>query len=308
MHYASGDIFSGCNQTTSKACAQKYIKHPENSIIEFPETGSLPNEAIVHIFSLQPGDSKEDFDPKLNIQYGIWGKHGSCPNVCLFLFPQEKESFTVCSQFKAECMGVKECNSHGYQDSSGTNVGVQSLIPFIDSAEQEVFMKILGFFCALMQNGCLFNLEMEPGDLDDGESDKEDASEDASEPPFIFYETLCDIRSIKQDTPKCNGKLVFQQDHFGHSFIQCKKCQKGHRAHLIICNLNEFNLNYLHALFEEDFPKILGFEKRAASAGYGPLIPCNFVSGILAMIEENASLPHEQVYVHCAEKHDILGE
>ncbi|KIJ23167.1 hypothetical protein M422DRAFT_276315 [Sphaerobolus stellatus SS14] len=30
--------------------------------------------------------------------------------------------------------------------------------------------------------------------------------------------------------------------------------------------------------------------------------------GILAMIEENASLPHEQVYVRCAEKHDIPGE
>ncbi|KIJ38662.1 hypothetical protein M422DRAFT_258537 [Sphaerobolus stellatus SS14] len=131
-----------------------------------------------------------------------------------------------------------------------------------------------------MQNGCLFNLEMEPGDLDDGESDKEDVSEDASEPPFIFYEALCDIHSIKQDTPKCNGKLVFQQDHFGHSFIQCEKCQKGHRAHLIIRNLNEFNLNYLHALFEEDLPKILGFEKRAASAGYGSLIPCYFVSGM----------------------------
>ncbi|KIJ36290.1 hypothetical protein M422DRAFT_261437 [Sphaerobolus stellatus SS14] len=279
--YTSEDIHSGHNRTTYKARAQKFIQHPENAIVEYPETGSFNGEAIVHIFPLPPGTSQEDFDPKLNIQYGIWGKHGSRPNVRLFLFPQEDKSFPLCSQFKAECMAVKKCSYLGHPDFSSSILGGQPIPPFVDSAEREVFMKTLGLFCALMQNGCLFNPEIDNSDSDDEEENEEDVSDTECTPksPLLFYEALCDICSIKGNIPRCKGKLIFRKDKFGHSFIQCGKRRKGHLAHLIIHNLNEINLEYLHALLEDNLPRILEFEKQAAGAGYGPLFPCNFISG-----------------------------
>ncbi|KIJ38133.1 hypothetical protein M422DRAFT_259286 [Sphaerobolus stellatus SS14] len=281
--YTSEDIYFGRNRTTIKAEAQKFIRHPKNGIVEYPETGSFQGEAVVHIFPLQLGASKEDFDPKLNIQYGIWGKHGSQPNTRLFLFPQENESFTLCNQFKAECMAVKKCSYSGRPAYDVSNLGMEQISPFVDSAEREVFMKTLGFFCSLLQNGCLFNPEIDQCDSDDEaeDDDYDGIFEDTghgSESPSVLYEVLCDIRSIKQDVPRCKGKLVFRKDNFGHSFIQCEKRRKGHQAHLIIRNLNEFNLEYLHALFEDNLPIILEFEKQAAAAGYGPLFPCSFVS------------------------------
>ena len=76
-------------------------------------------------------------------------------------------------------------------------------------------MKTLGFFCALMQNGCLFDPERDSEFI--GESDEE---EDSPEDPLKFYEALCNVRSCKKATPRCSGKLVFKQNSFGRSFIQ----------------------------------------------------------------------------------------
>ncbi|KIJ34590.1 hypothetical protein M422DRAFT_263371 [Sphaerobolus stellatus SS14] len=244
--YTPEDIHSSHNRTTYKTHAQKFIQRPENAIVDIRRLEALT----------------EDFDPKLNIQYGIWGKHGSRPNVRLFLFPQEDRSFPLCSQFKAECMAVKKCSYLGHPDFSSSILGGQPIPPFVDSAEREVFMKTLGLFCALMQNGCLFNPEIDNSDSDDEEENEEDVSDTECTPksPLLFYEALCDICSIKGNIPRCKGKLIFRKDKFGHSFIQCEKRRKGHLAHLIIHNLNEINLEYFHTLFEDDLPRILEFE------------------------------------------------
>ncbi|KIJ27165.1 hypothetical protein M422DRAFT_271718 [Sphaerobolus stellatus SS14] len=146
----------------------------------------------------------------------------------------------------------------------------------VDSSQQEVFMKTLVFFCALMQNGCLFNPEIGVGSEDESDDGDED---DSPESPLIFYEALSDIQSRKPgDVRKCNRKLVFKVDEFGRSFIQCENHQKGHRAHLIIHSLNEFDLEYLCALCTDELEKIMHIEESARREGYGPLVACNFVS------------------------------
>ncbi|KIJ39135.1 hypothetical protein M422DRAFT_258014 [Sphaerobolus stellatus SS14] len=299
------EILAGRNRTTSQGYTQKFIRHPENVIVEYPETGNLSSEAVAHIFPYQP-DEQEDFDPKLNIQYGIWGKHGSRKNVRLFLLSEEEEKpLPISHQFKGECMGVKKCAYTGILPTLSVNVqhpSSGSMRKFVDSAQHEVFMKTLGFFCALMQNGCLFNPEVE----EDEDEDSED-EEDTPESTLLFYESLSDIRSRKPgDIQKCDGKLVFKQDEFGHPFIQCENRQKGHQAHLIIRNLNEFNLEYLRALCTDELATIMDIEEKAGREGYGPLIP--WFEGILTMVEENSLLPPEQVYVRSAEKIDIPGE
>jgi len=46
---------------------------------------------------------------------------------------------------------------------------------------------------------------------------------------------------------------------------------------LILQNLNDFNIDYLQALFHDDRASINFHEEAAAEAGYGPLAPCKFV-------------------------------
>ncbi|KIJ47000.1 hypothetical protein M422DRAFT_249286 [Sphaerobolus stellatus SS14] len=101
--YTPNDILTGRNRTTQQGYVQKFVQHPENVIVEYPETGHSTNEAIAHIFPVSPEESGS-FDPKMNIQYGIWGKHGSRDNTRLFLMPQNTKGFTLCKKFKARCM------------------------------------------------------------------------------------------------------------------------------------------------------------------------------------------------------------
>ncbi|KIJ26158.1 hypothetical protein M422DRAFT_272789 [Sphaerobolus stellatus SS14] len=62
------------------------------------------------------------------------------------------------------------------------------------------------------------------------------------------------------------------------SIVRCENCWKGPKAHLFIRNLNEFNLEYLQALFSNILSLFLIIEKEARKLGYGPLLPCDFVS------------------------------
>ncbi|KIJ46297.1 hypothetical protein M422DRAFT_250346 [Sphaerobolus stellatus SS14] len=176
-------------------------------------------------------------------------------------------------------MGVKKCAYNSILQPTlfdAESAGSDLKPKVVDSSQREVFMKTLGFFCALMRNGCLFNPEIGEGLEDESDDGDED---DSPESPLIFYEALSDIRSRKPgDVRKCNGKLVFKVDEFRRYFIQCENHQKGHRAHLIICNLNEFDLEYLRALCTDELEKIMHIEESAGREGYGPLVACNFVS------------------------------
>jgi len=100
------------------------------------------------------------------------------------------------------------------------------LLQSVDTAAQEVFLKTLGFFCALVENGCPFNPElpeMKPTEDDrasgDGEAIEEE-EEEVTMPGSILYQKLCDIRSPESQDLHCKGRLVFRKDQFGRSFIQ----------------------------------------------------------------------------------------
>ncbi|KIJ32919.1 hypothetical protein M422DRAFT_265259 [Sphaerobolus stellatus SS14] len=142
-----------------------------------------------------------------------------------------------------------------------------------------------------MQNVCPFDPEYE-WELEN-EFDSQDTSD--SEHPLLFYERLRDTRcyTASSNLPKCKGKLIFRKNDFDQSFIQCENRRKGHKAHLIIRNLNEFNLEYLQALFSNNLSLILTIEKEARKLGYGPLLPCDFV---LATRDQKELCPHFHRY------------
>ena len=167
-------------------------------------------------------------------------------------------------------------------------------------SQQEVFLKTLAFYCALIERGCLFSTEMDSNthiSRDEDGTDNECAGdEDGSESMAAaeLYDILFDMRSRELTAARCNGQLMFRRDIYQRPFIQyvlytyliiletydfflrCERRKNGHRAHLILRNLNEFDLDYLQALIENNKRTIWTHEEAARKQGYGPLAPCNF--------------------------------
>ncbi|KAF8591037.1 hypothetical protein K439DRAFT_1650871 [Ramaria rubella] len=73
--------------------------------------------------------------------------------------------------------------------------------------------------------------------------------------------------------------------------MRCERHAKGQKAHIRLCNLNKFDLEYLQALLQNDVESVATHEINAKRAGYGPLAPCDFV----AAPHEQKTLCHESL-------------
>ena len=105
-------------------------------------------------------------------------------------------------------------------------------------AYREVFSKTLGFFCAVVENGCLFNPDdssvhldscfedgTEDSSSEDGTKcssfeDKADAIDLENSPATAAYQILLDGRSPLKTRMHCSGKMILRRDKFGQPFIQ----------------------------------------------------------------------------------------
>ena len=87
----------------TQTSAQKIIYHPPGAVVKFPETGFSENQAVAHVFPIPD----KVFDPKLNIQYSIWGNHGAHDNVTNFLLRNSTTGEPPkCRQFKLRCKSL----------------------------------------------------------------------------------------------------------------------------------------------------------------------------------------------------------
>ena len=94
----------------------------------------------------------------------------------------------------------------------------------------------------------------------------------------------------------CKGRVILKQDRFNHHFIQhvvsfllsssfdlglfcrCEHLMCHDQSHLVIHNLQEYNIDYLRALLENDEAEIYSFELKAERKGYGPRLCCSFLT------------------------------
>ncbi|RDB26058.1 hypothetical protein Hypma_006546 [Hypsizygus marmoreus] len=143
------------------------------------------------------------------------------------------------------------------------------------SAEEEIFMRTLAFFCLLSEKGCSFDADIDGDEFQLG-------SEDVQLDPELDSDSDSDagaqinVRAPLRPKERCNGKLGLFTNQYGRSSVRCRFRTKEDPAHLILRNLDEFNLLYLQALFENDHDQILRYEVTAKAQGYGPLFPCSF--------------------------------
>lgn len=81
----------------------------------------------------------------------------------------------------------------------------------------EVFMKTLGFYCALQDHGCSFS-SLHPECLDE-DPDSDSESQIVNPMPDNLVLVKKDCRSPCKNQ-KCRGELIICSDIYGHLFIR----------------------------------------------------------------------------------------
>ena len=328
----------------------RVVHHPLSTVVEYPEIGSVPNDSIVHIFTVNPNK----FDPpKASFQYSLGDSHGGCPRTICGLLHDQSDQCVMCKKLTTSCMspysfsssltqkiagkGLKVCSEHDPNILNITHsfvscIGIQmqtapSLSSTIDNASRVVFDKTLTLFSVLHEQGCSFRVSDKASQesdhlLDatslDSDSDLDGHSDSASDIGSDMDNLSMDNEENSHFGPHanfdrilqhfktswhgclphavCKGRVILKQDCFNHHFIQhvvsfllsssfdlglfcrCEHRMRHDQSHLVIRNLQEYNINYLRALLENDEAEIYSFELKAERKGYGPCLRYSFLT------------------------------
>ncbi|KAG1862305.1 hypothetical protein F4604DRAFT_1657854 [Suillus subluteus] len=265
--FTAEDHMQGRHRVTRKTSAHAIVEHPIGAIVEYPQTGRHANESIAHIFHIDPSTFTSTLRPKSSFQYSLGDGHGGqIIGKCLMLRDAGGQPVS-CAKLRTSCKGLKICSGRQHNISAHHFTNVSEVLAHHPSAlrprgpagtaDQELFEKTLAFFVALCLRGC------SPHSPTDGHNNNSTANTDI-------------VEDIKK---KCNGRLVMHFDAYNQPFIRCSLHSRIARSHLFIRNLQESDTCYLQALLDDDRHIITKCEQLAMSRGYGPLMPCSFVTG-----------------------------
>ncbi|KAG1727710.1 hypothetical protein EDB19DRAFT_1857471 [Suillus lakei] len=275
--FTADELSLKCDRVNRETCVQALIEHPLGAIVEYPETGACEDSSVAHIFNVNPNPD-HFINPKLNFQYSLGDGHGGWKNVQCYLLKGVTGKPVLCAKLTTSCKGLKLCSSHVSIDISSHHFTNRHKLTYInssplhtseDTAEREVFLKTISFFCALKEKGC--TLSLEDGILECESADLSEYDDDADiEGKF---DRIARASRRPQKHKACKGALVLVFDKFNQPLIRCKHFLPSQRAHLVLRNLQEYDIPYLRALLDDDQQQIHVFETRAQSFGYGPLVP-----------------------------------
>ncbi|KAF8974325.1 hypothetical protein BDZ97DRAFT_11979 [Flammula alnicola] len=257
------------NQVNRQSYIDALVDHPLGSIVEYPETGEGPNISVGHRFSVNPDDF---LHPKLSIQYSLGDIHGTRQHVeCRLLRNTGSGTGVSCKNEKISCKGLKICEKF----SPDSHTAFHS-----PTADEEVFNKTLAFFCALSNKGCSFDVAIDGEDFSNIANDEEnDAGWDTdSEDSENLRQPPRDCRYHGETGNFCKGKIRMYNDQYSRPFIRCQHRKSTDTAHLIIRNLDEFEISYLRALLDDDKAVIHDYETQALKLDYGPRMRCSYTA------------------------------
>ena len=244
-YFTQEELQNGCNHVTRITSAHKIIEHPVNAIDKYPETGENLGECIAHVFNVDP-DSFTSIHPKASFQYSLGDGHGGREGRCLML--KDSRDWPVqCNILQTSCKchycyilicvhailgkGLKLCSAWPHNDDShhlvsratiAADRSYASQLTSSNTAEKEVFLKTLGFFCALKERGCPFTLE------DVSHAEDISGPVDAGLTCDQYMENIdvvLDDGALPSSRcpsakPHCQGKLVMEIDTYNQPFIR----------------------------------------------------------------------------------------
>ncbi|KAF9232988.1 hypothetical protein BU15DRAFT_66970 [Melanogaster broomeanus] len=290
--YSLCEIRQGLNRINRKTSASAVVEHPTGAIVEYPQTGAIPGQGIAHIFNVDPTTFSPAYHPKASFQYSLGDGHGGHQSVQCLMLRDEQGWPVQCQVLKTSCKGLKICSArirdeahHHFTNHEEISAQLlQSSSRSSDhSAEKEVFMKTLGFFCALQEKGCPFasddisasvsgRTHDSPSDAtgnDDGRSNEGVSCTQYIDNIDVVVDGGSSRLSRRPNVKHCQGKLVMENDKYNQPFIR----------------LQEYDTRYLRALLEDDWQTINGCERTAKRDGYAHQPNPNYVlTGTVALI------------------------
>ncbi|KAG1841105.1 hypothetical protein DFJ58DRAFT_732557 [Suillus subalutaceus] len=258
--FTAEDHMQGWHCVTHKTSAHAIVEHPIGAIVEYPQTGRHADESIAHIFHIDPSMFTSTLHPKSSFQYSLGDGHGGqIIGKCLMLRDAGGQPVS-CAKLRTSCKGLKICSGHQHDISAHHFTNVSEVLAHHPSAlqprgpagtaDQELFEKTLAFFVALCLHGC------SPHSPTDGHNNNSiaytDIVEDSSTDIDDDFEGLTADQYLDSVSTSSDTDL-----HIG--------CESDTR--------------YLQALLDDDRHMITECEQLAKSRGYGPLMPCSFVTG-----------------------------
>ncbi|KZP27764.1 hypothetical protein FIBSPDRAFT_730391 [Athelia psychrophila] len=257
------EILGKHNRLTQKTAVDALVDHPLGALVEYPETGSCTGERIAHRFAVNPADF---LHPKADFQYSLGDKHGGHKDALCYLLRNGDGDLVSCSHVSTSC----KCSHVGHHFTSRTTLPVPaSSVPHSSYAEEEVFMKTLAFFCVLEDQGCSFDMDNSSAThSQDGDNSNQATDDESEDDEARVYDTR--IRRPSRD-PNCKGRFTKES-------CRCEFYQRDCRSHLILQNLDEYNIPYLAALISNDQARVFEHEAVAKHHGYGPLVACGFMA------------------------------
>ncbi|KAI0054384.1 hypothetical protein BV25DRAFT_1949705 [Artomyces pyxidatus] len=316
--FTDTEIHDRQNRLNRETTVDGLVDHPLGALVEFPETGSSAGKAVAHRFRIDPSAFQ---DPKDNIQYSLGDGHGGHKaRQCYFLRSSSTGKPVPCKHLRTTCRSVKTCNFRpdggsdaptatcdhldgggmAWYSSSAIARSKMRLDYILEDemhesygpsrpAEQQVFEKTLGFYCALRAEGCRFRVQEMIGgtrnlgtSFSEPSSDGGDDNDNVSVSPASSDSEVDNLRTLvapdarRHPRDHCPGKIVMVTNSAGRSWVQCEYRRKNARCHLHLADLTSFDNRYLKALFDADTVELDKLELAAQARGYGPRAPCNY--------------------------------
>ncbi|KAF8835761.1 hypothetical protein BDN67DRAFT_984400 [Paxillus ammoniavirescens] len=240
------EVSQGINKLNRETTVNHIIKHPYNAIVKYPETGDAPDVAIAHVFNMNP--HPDHFcHPCFNFQYSLGGGHGGHDGVICRLLKSTTGSPVICSKLRTMCKGLQYCSfrppsnaMHSFTSRQVLLIKVSTLDATAhtpqDDAHHKVFLKTIGFYCALVDKGCTFSSTTDFPDSSDTIQQENNTLDNAENDNIDHTRSSCHKRKV----PRCHRRLVLK--------------------------FNNFHQPYIHTMY-------LHIENFAKSLGIGPLAP-----------------------------------
>ncbi|KAG2127173.1 uncharacterized protein EDB93DRAFT_1270945, partial [Suillus bovinus] len=260
------------HHVTCRTSAHSVIEHLVGAIIEYPQTGQHENKSVAYIFHIDPTTSESFLRPQSSFQYSLGDGHGGqIISQCLMLRNAQGHPVS-CANLKTSCTSLFSLLTVSQTDSNSP----------ASIASREIFERTLALYMALYERGCSAidgiddHLVESVMDEPDGISADEYVNSATFDDNSDGMDCLPSSRRVKK--PRCSGKLIMQLDAYNQPFVHCKLRSHTRRTHLFIRNLQECNTRYLQALLDDNHIIISECEQLAKSQGYGPLLPCSYVT------------------------------
>ncbi|KAF8126785.1 hypothetical protein EV363DRAFT_1298507 [Boletus edulis] len=292
--FTADELARRLNRINKKQAADAIVYHPPGAIVEYPQTGSVNEQAVAHVFPVDPAGFVH---PKASFQYSLGDNHGGRPGVMCSLLRDDAGNPIICNRLKTSCRGLKVCSArsreadssaHSHTDRFHVGGLISPRSSHVDTAKAEIFTKTLALFCALQEHGCSSSVAIEYANpagrgiySDDSEPESDDENGGNPLPPGAssLVQHLSQSRRSRSDgNQTCNGALLLRRDRFHQHYISCQHQRRGDRSHLLLRNLQEYDIDYLRALLENDMNTVAIHENAALQGGYGPRVPCTFVA------------------------------